>query len=133
MIRFELECTIICFCTKSRFKWPYFFLFSLKISTADNKECNSDFVKVMDGDCVSRLGESKFCGDEIPSKFESTTNRLCVKFYSDDSQNDKGFSVSYNAISSPTQQIGMLLQSAVIYCTDIISYDENAVRYLVSF
>ena len=81
--------------------------FSLKISSADNKECNSDFVKVMDGDCVSRLGESKFCGDEIPSKFESTTNRLCVKFYSDDSQNDKGFSVSYKSITSQTQQIGM--------------------------
>lgn len=80
---------------------------SLKISSADNKECNSDFVKVMDGDCVSRLGESKFCGDEIPSKFESTTNRLCVKFYSDDSQNDKGFSVSYKSITSQTQQIDL--------------------------
>ena len=62
----------------------------------------------MDGDCVSRLGESKFCGDEIPSKFESTTNRLCVKFFSDDAHNNQGFSASYDAISFTTQQIGKL-------------------------
>ena len=81
---------------------------SLKIASPGSKECKTDFVKVMDGDCVSRLGESKFCGNDIPSKFESTTNRLCVKFFSDDSQNDQGFSASYNAISFNSQQIGNL-------------------------
>ena len=85
--------------------------FSLRIASPDSKECRSDFVKVMDGDCVSRLGESKFCGDEIPSRFESTTNRLCVKFYSDDSQNEKGFSASYKSISTQTQQVGEFLRS----------------------
>ncbi|XP_065067919.1 A disintegrin and metalloproteinase with thrombospondin motifs 6-like [Rhopilema esculentum] len=80
---------------------------SLKIASPGSKECKTDFVKVMDGDCVSRLGESKFCGNDIPSKFESTTNRLCVKFFSDDSKNDQGFSASYNAISFNSQQIDL--------------------------
>ncbi len=80
----------------------------MRISAPETNDCQTDFVKVMDGDCVSRLGESKFCGNDIPSKFESTTNRLCVKFYSDDSQNDQGFSASYEAISIPTQQTGEL-------------------------
>eukprot|EP00794_Sanderia_malayensis_P015623 gene15623-17199_t len=80
---------------------------SLRISSPGQDDCKADFVKVMDGDCVSRLGESKFCGSVVPSKFESTTNRLCVKFYSDDSQNDQGFSASYQAIDFPTQQIDL--------------------------
>ena len=91
-------------------------LFSLRIVSPEPENCRSDFVKVMDGDCVSRLGESKFCGNTVPSKFESTTNRLCIKFYSDDSQNDQGFSASYNAISYPSQQIGRYLSCSVFCC-----------------
>ena len=40
----------------------------MNIASAD-KDCRNDFVKVMDGDCVSRLGESKFCGSSIPSRY----------------------------------------------------------------
>ena len=73
---------------------------------SEDKDCRNDFVKVMDGDCVSRLGESKFCGSSIPSPFVSTTNRLCVKFFSDDSKNDDGFVARYSAIEKPTQTQG---------------------------
>ena len=74
----------------------------MNIASAD-KECRNDFVKVMDGDCVSRLGESKFCGSSLPPPFISTTNRLCVKFFSDDSKNDQGFMAKYSAVEKPTQ------------------------------
>eukprot|EP00111_Clytia_hemisphaerica_P001731 TCONS_00004887-protein len=74
----------------------------MNIASPD-KDCKNDFVKVMDGDCVSRLGESKFCGNSIPPLFISTTNRLCVKFFSDDSKSDDGFLARYTAIDKPTQ------------------------------
>jgi len=80
----------------------------MNIASAD-KDCRNDFVKVMDGDCVSRLGESKFCGKTLPSPFISTTNRLCVKFFSDDSQNDEGFLAKYSAIDKPSQLLGKFL------------------------
>ncbi|XP_057290630.1 A disintegrin and metalloproteinase with thrombospondin motifs 6-like [Hydractinia symbiolongicarpus] len=75
----------------------------MSVVAPDDKECKNDFVKVMDGDCVSRLGESKFCGKSIPPPFTSTTNRLCVKFFSDDSQNDEGFIAKYHAVDKPAQ------------------------------
>lgn len=75
----------------------------MHIVAPDEDNCKNDFVKVMDGDCVSRLGESKFCGSSKPPVFVSSTNRLCVKFYSDDSQNDEGFAAHYEAIDRPPQ------------------------------
>ena len=87
----------------------------MKIVAADDKECKNDFIKVMDGDCVSRLGESKFCGRTIPPPFLSTTNRLCVKFFSDDSQNDEGFVAKYHTINKPIT-LGMLKEFYVLWC-----------------
>lgn len=78
---------------------------------AADKECTDDFIKVMDGDCVSRIGESKFCGRTTPSPFISTTNRLCVKFYSDDSKTDEGFVAKYTAIEKPSQTAGIITSS----------------------
>ncbi|XP_047134767.1 A disintegrin and metalloproteinase with thrombospondin motifs 6 isoform X1 [Hydra vulgaris] len=92
----------------------------MKIVAPDDKECKNDFVKVMDGDCVSRLGESKFCGKTLPPPFVSTTNRLCIKFYSDDSQNDEGFIAKYKAIDKPAQN------------TDLCGYNYTAPAGLIS-
>ena len=89
----------------------------------EDGECKNDFVKVMDGDCVSRLGESKFCGTSNPPVFMSTTNRLCVKFYSDSSQNDQGFSATYNAIDAPSQPPGKYIKHQLYYLlTDWLAY-----------
>jgi len=84
--------------------------------TSKSEKCKGDFVKVMDGDCSLFRAETKYCGKQEPAPFFSTGNKLCVKFYSDESQTAQGFSASYEAVdrpSNPGDQCGALLTSPV--------------------
>lgn len=63
-------------------------------------------MKVMDGDCSSFKAETKYCGKQEPAPFISTGNKLCVKFFSDESQTAQGFSASYEAVDRPTNPGG---------------------------
>lgn len=81
-----------------------------------SEKCKGDFVKVMDGDCSLFRAESKYCGKQEPAPFFSTGNKLCVKFFSDESQTAQGFSASYEAVdrpSNPGDQCGAVLTSPV--------------------
>jgi len=84
--------------------------------TSKPEKCKGDFVKVMDGDCSSFKAETKYCGKQEPAPFISTGNKLCVKFFSDESQTAQGFSASYEAVDRPTNpgdQCGAVLTSPV--------------------
>jgi len=61
----------------------------------------------MDGDCSSFKAETKYCGKQEPAPFISTGNKLCVKFFSDESQTAQGFSASYEAVDRPTNPGGI--------------------------
>lgn len=74
--------------------------------TSNAEKCKGDFLKVMDGDCSSFRSETKYCGKQEPAPFFSTGNKLCVKFYSDESQTAQGFSASYEAVDRPTHPGG---------------------------
>ena len=54
--------------------------------------CIFDYVEISDGTAVK-----KYCGKKIPSEFISKANTLEVKFFSDSSITEKGFSASYLA------------------------------------
>ena len=75
--------------------------------TSRPEKCKGDFVKVMDGDCSSFKAETKYCGKQEPAPFISTGNKLCVKFFSDESQTAQGFSASYEAVDRPTNPGGI--------------------------
>ena len=91
----------LCFCL---------FGFSMQVvspeDTSKPEKCKGDFVKVMDGDCSSFKAETKYCGKQEPAPFISTGNKLCVKFFSDESQTAQGFSASYEAVDRPTNPGG---------------------------
>ena len=74
--------------------------------TSRPEKCKGDFVKVMDGDCSSFKAETKYCGKQEPAPFISTGSKLCVKFFSDESQTAQGFSASYEAVDRPTNPGG---------------------------
>ena len=74
--------------------------------TSQSEECKGDFVKVMDGDCSAFKAETRYCGKQEPAPFFSTGNKLCVKFFSDESQTAQGFSASYEAVDRPTNPGG---------------------------
>ena len=76
--------------------------------TSNAEKCKDDFLKVMDGDCSSFRAETKYCGKQEPAPFFSTGNKLCVKFYSDESQTAQGFSASYEAVDRPTNPGGRI-------------------------
>ena len=61
----------------------------------------------MDGDCSSFRAETKYCGKQEPAPFFSTGNKLCVKFFSDESQAAQGFSATYEAVDRPTNPGGI--------------------------
>lgn len=93
---------------------------SMQVVSPENspksEKCNGDFVKVMDGDCSSFRAETKYCGKQEPAPFFSTGNKLCVKFFSDESQAAQGFSATYEAVDRPTNpgdQCGAILTSPV--------------------
>lgn len=84
--------------------------------TSQSEKCKGDFVKVMDGDCSAFKAETRYCGKQEPAPFFSTGNKLCVKFFSDESQTAQGFSASYEAVDRPTNpgdQCGATLTSPV--------------------
>ena len=65
------------------------------------EKCRGDFVKVMDGDCNHFKTQTRYCGKEEPAPFISNGNKLCVKFFSDESDTAQGFSASYEAVDRP--------------------------------
>ncbi|KAJ8378927.1 hypothetical protein AAFF_G00232920 [Aldrovandia affinis] len=65
-----------------------FIMFRMKEPGVDIRVCHKDYVEVM--------GE-KYCGERSTLALTSTTNKLEVKFHSDESYTDKGFKVLYNA------------------------------------
>lgn len=57
----------------------------------------------MDGDCTKGRTETHYCGHRNAAPFLSSGNRLCVKFFSDESRTSKGFNASFEAIDHPTR------------------------------
>ena len=68
-----------------------------------NGVCTGDFVKIMDGDCSTRHTETRYCGNHDVAPFLSTGNKLCVKFFSDESRRGKGFNASFEAVDHPAR------------------------------
>ena len=53
-----------------------------------------------------------YCGDNTPGDFTSTTNRLYIKFSTDDDVAGAGFSVNYRTVASKSNN-NMLLTSGL--------------------
>lgn len=88
-----------------------FRMFSFELSgtasyTADGT-CTGDFVRITDGSCNNGRAETRYCGNSNIAPFLSTGNKLCLKFYSDESLTSKGFNASFEAIDRPARPKGM--------------------------
>ncbi|KAK3730048.1 hypothetical protein QZH41_009566, partial [Actinostola sp. cb2023] len=70
-------------------------------STTTSEKCTGDFVKIMDGECNNYRSETLYCGKDEPAPYISTDSKLCIKFYSDQSQTGQGFKASYLAVDRP--------------------------------
>lgn len=77
--------------------------------------CAGDFVKIIDGDCNSDGTETRYCGNHDAAPFLSSGNKLCVKFFSDDSRTSKGFNASFEAVDHPARPKGAQIQNLLIF------------------
>lgn len=78
--------------------------FAINGSKKSETSCQGDFLRVTFGGCngLSEKPYSLYCGDKFPQNtLISTTNKICLKFFSDDSGTDRGFSLNYTAIKAP--------------------------------
>ncbi|XP_015790048.1 tolloid-like protein 1 [Tetranychus urticae] len=61
-------------------------------------DCSYDYVEIFDGyDTSSRL-IGRYCGNTLPPEVLSTSEYLLVRFHSDDTQHNKGFSIVYHGL-----------------------------------
>ncbi|CAH2282326.1 cubilin [Pelobates cultripes] len=60
--------------------------------------CSSNYVEVRDGPSADSTLISKYCGPEVPPPAQSTQRALYVKFTTDSSEYNQGFSASFSTI-----------------------------------
>jgi hypothetical protein len=61
--------------------------------------CGHDYVKVLDSDETTVLAE--LCGDERPAPLKSTSNKMTLIFYTDESVNEEGFQANWKSVPNP--------------------------------
>ena len=61
----------------------------------DSPDCAKDRVTILNGLDGDSLSMGSYCGTKLPATIQSSTEIVTVKFTSDDTVNDKGFSLRY--------------------------------------
>lgn len=57
--------------------------------------CKPDFLEVKDGPVSSAQPVGRFCGESVPSVFETSSNTMLITFRSDNSIQRSGFHLRY--------------------------------------
>lgn len=57
--------------------------------------CKADFLEVKDGPVSSAQPVGRFCGESVPSVFETLSNTMLITFRSDNSIQRSGFHLRY--------------------------------------
>ncbi|KAK5650137.1 hypothetical protein RI129_001166 [Pyrocoelia pectoralis] len=64
----------------------------------DEKDCGYDYIEIFSGLDASGASYGKFCGKSKPTDIISMQEALLIRFRSDDTVVEKGFSIAYEAI-----------------------------------
>lgn len=76
----------------------------LTFELEDEQDCGYDYVEVHSGLDFSGVSYGKFCGNSNPTEIFSVAEALLVRFVTDDTIVSKGFSASYVAVNSQTNE-----------------------------
>nr|XP_018916792.1 PREDICTED: tolloid-like protein 1 [Bemisia tabaci] len=76
----------------------------LTFALEDEKSCAYDYVEIISGMEASGSSYGRFCGDSNPTDIRSVNEALLVRFKTDDTGVDKGFSASYVAVDPITSE-----------------------------
>ena len=61
----------------------------------DSPDCAKDRVTILNGADRDSLSLGSYCGTKLPAAIQSSRGFITIKFISDDTVNDKGFSLRY--------------------------------------
>ncbi len=93
--------------------------------------CGDDFLRVTDGSCADaiRLPYTVYCGLQKPDDvYISTQNKMCLKFVSDDTGSNKGFSIKYTAVNKRKDEEKLIGMSPLILQICSSKYIECSLR-----
>uniref|UniRef100_A0A182M8Q1 Cubilin n=1 Tax=Anopheles culicifacies TaxID=139723 RepID=A0A182M8Q1_9DIPT len=81
-----------------------------KFHLEQSEACKFDYLEIFDGSSTEDPSLGKFCGDRMPQGFTSTGNSLMLKFHTDWSAPNPGFSLVYKikcggTFTDPTKEI----------------------------
>ncbi|KAF7489415.1 Tolloid-like protein 1 [Sarcoptes scabiei] len=62
--------------------------------------CSYDFVEIFDGDDDNSPSLGKFCGNQMPTDMISSSESILIRFRTDDSIHNKGFTLIYSAVET---------------------------------
>ncbi|XP_070540443.1 cubilin-like [Ptychodera flava] len=71
--------------------------FQLERRQSDQEQCSKDYLEVREGPSVEDPLIGIFCGRDVPSIIVTPSNALSIRFRTDESVQDKGFLMQYNA------------------------------------
>ena len=64
----------------------------------DSPNCTKDQVTILNGKDENSLSLGSYCGNKLPTTIQSSTGTVTIKFISDGSVNNKGFSIHYKGL-----------------------------------
>ena len=75
----------------------------VEISIEGSHDCTKDRVTILNGKDDNSLSLGSYCGNQLPATIYSSTEAVTIKFISDSSVNDKGFSLQYKGLKERSE------------------------------
>ena len=69
-----------------------------EMAIEDSPNCTKDQVTILNGKDENSLSLGSYCGNKLPTTIKSSTGAVTIKFISDGSVNNKGFSIHYKGL-----------------------------------
>ena len=75
----------------------------------ESPNCTNDRLTVLNGKDEDSLLMASYCGSQLPSVIQSSTGAVTIKFISDGTVNQKGFSLHYKGLKQQAKGITSLV------------------------
>lgn len=96
----------------------------LSIEAGSGFTCNKDYIEIFDGDSTSAPSLGRFCQNNLPvgNKISSSSNKLLIRFHSDNSVNSSGFLLSWECKSSIQLPVAEFNTNTDSSCSGLVQF-----------
>ncbi|MEQ8624895.1 MAG: M4 family metallopeptidase [Vicingaceae bacterium] len=102
----------------------------VNIETGSGFSCNKDFLEIFDGDNINAPIIGRYCNSNLPigNKITSTTNKLLVRFNSDNSIVNSGFLLSWECKTATQIPAVDFTANTDTSCNGLVSFTNNTLN-----